>query len=65
MDYAVMATTREEAMNAEVVATGKRWCSSCQSTKKIEGGVKTPRMWMCKACVEIRKQWRQAHGKAD
>lgn len=51
-----MATTREEAVNAEIVATGKRWCSACQMTKPIEGGVKLPRMWRCKACTELRKR---------
>lgn len=51
-----MTTTRERVANGEIIATGKRWCSACQSTKSIEGGVKTPRMWRCKSCVETRKQ---------
>ena len=50
-----MANTREEAANAEIAATGKRWCSSCQMTKLIADGVKSPRMWRCKACEEQRK----------
>lgn len=48
--------TRDEIANAEVKATGKRWCSTCQMTKPVEGGVKTPRMWRCKRCAEVRKQ---------
>ena len=50
-----MATTREEAANAEIAATGKRWCSACQMPKLIEEGVKSPRMWRCKGCEEQRK----------
>jgi len=51
-----MASTREEAMAGEIAATGKRWCSACQMTKPIEGGLKTPNMWRCKRCAEVRKQ---------
>ena len=50
-----MPNTREEAALAEIIATGKRWCSACQMTKLVEGGVASARMWRCKACEAQRK----------
>jgi transposase-like protein len=44
--------------------TGKRWCSHCQLSKKVEGGTwksvasGTRRRWKCVDCVERARQRR-------
>lgn len=54
-----MPRISKQASDAEIAATGKRWCSVCQRAKPIEGGVKSSRMWRCKTCLEARKQQMQ------
>lgn len=48
--------TRDAVVIAEQVATGKRWCSACQSTKPIQGGKLSPRMWRCQVCEATRQK---------
>lgn len=43
--------SREEATQAEVNATGKRWCSGCQRPAPAQGGKKKNTFrWLCMKC---------------
>ena len=35
--------------------TGKRYCTSCQWTKPLEGGKKRGSRWVCATCIENRR----------
>lgn len=49
-----MADTRTEVRDAEISATGKRYCTSCQQSKHLDGGVMLRYRWQCAACVKRR-----------
>lgn len=51
-----MATTKQQAIDAEIKVTNKRWCSSCQRTQPLAGGKKSTRMWRCAGCEQRRKR---------
>lgn len=47
-----MKPSCETARITEAIArnTGRRWCSSCQADKPIEGGQRQGCRWRCAAC---------------
>ena len=43
-------TSKEEEV------TGKRYCTSCQWTRPLEGGKKTGSRWVCASCIDNRNK---------
>jgi hypothetical protein len=50
------SSTRNQVRDAEILATGKRFCSGCYQTRDADKGIKRKFRWICDDCLERAKE---------